>query len=42
MRLTDADQERSWAIVAADETVVSIRQSAAATRLSRSRFHQPL
>jgi hypothetical protein len=25
MRLTDADQERSWAIVAADETVVSIR-----------------
>jgi IclR helix-turn-helix domain len=41
-RLRDAEQERIWAIVAARDAGLSIRQIAAATGLSRSRIHQLL
>jgi IclR helix-turn-helix domain len=41
-RLAEAEQERSWAIVAAHQAGLSIRQIAAATGLSRSRIHQLL
>jgi hypothetical protein len=41
-RLTEAEQERIWAIVAAHQAGLSIRQLAAATGLSRSRIHQLL
>jgi hypothetical protein len=41
-RLADAEQERIWAIVAAHQAGLSIRQIAAATGLSRSRIHQLL
>ena len=41
-RLTEAEQERIWAIVAAHHAGLSIRQIAAATGLSRSRIHQLL
>lgn len=42
MRLTDAEQERIWAIVAVHEAGLSSRQIAAATGLSRRRIHQLL
>src|SRR5438093_10781800 len=41
-RLTAAERERIWAIVAAHDAGLSIRQIAAATGLSRSRIHQLL
>ncbi len=41
-RLTDADRERVWAIVAAHQAGLSIRKIAAATGLSSSRVHQLL
>jgi hypothetical protein len=41
-RLADADRERIWAIVAAHEAGLSIRNIAAATDLSSSRVHQLL
>ena len=41
-RLTAAEQERIWAIVAAHRAGLSIRQIAATTGLSRSRIHQLL
>jgi hypothetical protein len=41
-RLTAAEQERIWAIVAAHHAGLSIRQIAATTGLSRSRIHQLL
>lgn len=41
-RLAAADQERIWAVVAAHEAGLSIRQIATATGLSRSRIHQLL
>lgn len=41
-RLEDAQQERIWAIAAAQEAGLSIRQIAAATGLSPSRIHQLL
>jgi hypothetical protein len=41
-RLHEAEQERSWAIVAARDAGLSIRQIATATGLSRSRIHQLL
>jgi hypothetical protein len=41
-RLADAEQERIWAIVAAHQAGLSIRQIATATGLSRSRIHQLL
>jgi hypothetical protein len=41
-RLHEAEQERIWAIVAAHEVGLSIRQIATATGLSRSRIHQLL
>jgi IclR helix-turn-helix domain len=41
-RLTAAEQERIWAIVAARHAGLSIRQIAATTGLSRSRIHQLL
>src|SRR5262245_11941408 len=41
-RLTEAEQERIWAIVAAHRAGLSIRQIAATTGLSRSRIHQLL
>jgi hypothetical protein len=41
-RLHEAEHERIWAIVAARDAGLSIRQIAAATGLSRSRIHQLL
>src|SRR5215471_5262116 len=41
-RLDEAERERIWAIVAAHDAGLSIRQIAAATGLSRSRIHQLL
>ena len=41
-RLAEAEQERIWAIVAAHQAGLSIRQIATATGLSRSRIHQLL
>src|SRR2546430_14148193 len=41
-RLADADRERIWAIVAANEAGLSIRQIARATGLSPTRVHQLL
>ena len=41
-RLADADRERIWAIVAAQEAGLSIRQIARATGLSPTRVHQLL
>jgi len=41
-RLKEAEQERVWAITAANEAGLSIRQTAAATDLSPSRIHQLL
>jgi hypothetical protein len=41
-RLHEAEQERSWAIVAARDAGLSIRQIATATGLNRSRIHQLL
>src|SRR5262249_18105653 len=41
-RLTEAEQERIWAIAAAHHAELSIRQIAATTGLSRSRIHQLL
>lgn len=41
-RLADAQQERLWAMVAAQPAGLSIRQIAAATGLSASRVHQLL
>jgi hypothetical protein len=41
-RLHEAEQERIWAIVAAHDAGLSIRQIATATGLSRSRIHQLL
>ena len=41
-RLHEAEQERIWAIVAASDAGLSIRQIATATGLSRSRIHQLL
>jgi IclR-like helix-turn-helix domain-containing protein len=41
-RLREAEQERIWAIVAARDAGLSIRQIATATGLSRSRIHQLL
>jgi hypothetical protein len=41
-RLHEAEQERIWAIVAAYDAGLSIRQIAIATGLSRSRIHQLL
>jgi IclR helix-turn-helix domain len=41
-RLAEAERERLWAIVAAHDAGLSIRQIAAATGLSRSRIHQLL
>jgi hypothetical protein len=41
-RLADADRERIWAIVAAQEAGLSIRQMARATGLSPTRVHQLL
>ena len=40
MRLADAERERIWAIVAAKEAGLSIRQIARATGLSPTRIHQ--
>ena len=41
-RLEEAQQERVWAVVEAHQAGLSIRQTAAATGLSRSRVHQLL
>jgi DNA-binding NtrC family response regulator len=41
-RLAEAERERLWAIVAAHDAGLSLRQIAAATGLSRSRIHQLL
>ena len=41
-RLQDAQRERIWAVVEAHQSGLSIRQIAAATRLSSSRVHQLL
>src|SRR4030095_4488995 len=41
-RVEEAERERIWAIVAAHQAGLSIRQIAAATGLSRSRIHQLL
>jgi hypothetical protein len=41
-RLADADRERIWAMVAAQEAGLSIRQMARATGLSPTRVHQLL
>jgi hypothetical protein len=41
-RLHEAEQERIWAVVAASDAGLSIRQIATATGLSRSRIHQLL
>jgi hypothetical protein len=41
-RLREAEQERIWAIVAASDAGLSIRQIATTTGLSRSRIHQLL
>src|SRR6266852_2852423 len=41
-RLADAERERIWAIVAAKEAGLSIRQIARATGLSPTRIHQLL
>ena len=41
-RLHEAEHERIWAIVAASDAGLSIRQIATATGLSRSRIHQLL
>jgi hypothetical protein len=41
-RLADAERERIWAIVAAKEAGLSIRQTARATGLSPTRVHQLL
>ena len=41
-RLAEADRERIWAIVAAQEAGLSIRQTARATGLSPTRVHQLL
>jgi hypothetical protein len=41
-RIAEAERERLWAIVAAHDAGLSIRQIAAATGLSRSRIHQLL
>jgi AraC-like DNA-binding protein len=41
-RLHEAERERIWAIVAASDAGLSIRQIATATGLSRSRIHQLL
>jgi len=41
-RLAEAERERIWAIVAAHDAGLSIRNIAAATGLSRSRIHQLL
>jgi DNA invertase Pin-like site-specific DNA recombinase len=41
-RLYEAEHERIWAIVAASDAGLSIRQIATATGLSRSRIHQLL
>jgi IclR helix-turn-helix domain len=41
-RLAETERERIWAIVAAHDAGLSIRQIAAATGLSRSRIHQLL
>src|SRR4051812_460319 len=40
-RLEDAQPERSWAVVEAHQSGLSIREIAAATGLSSSRVHQP-
>ena len=39
-RLHEAEQERIWAIVAASDAGLSIRQIATATGWGRSRLHQ--
>ena len=41
-RLHEAEQERIWAVVAASDAGLSIRQIATATGLSRSRIHHLL
>ena len=41
-RLADAERERLWAIVAAKEAGLSIRQIACATGVSPTRIHQLL
>src|SRR5258707_5026495 len=41
-RLEEAQRERIWAVVEAHQSGLSIRQIAAATRLSSSRVHQLL
>src|SRR5713101_3764819 len=41
-RLADAERERIWAIVAAKEAGLSIRQTARASGLSPTRIHQLL
>jgi hypothetical protein len=41
-RLYEAEQERIWAIVAARDAGLSIRQIATTSGLSRSRIHQLL
>src|SRR5262249_48701203 len=41
-RLEDAQRERVWAIVEAQQAELSVRQIAAATGLSSSRVHQLL
>ena len=40
IRFTDAQVERTWAIVSAHQAGLSIRKIAAATGLSSSRIHQ--
>jgi len=42
IRFTDAQVERTWAIVSAHQAGLSIRKIAAATGLSSSRIHQLL
>ena len=42
IRLADADQERTWAVVSAHQQGLSIRQIAAAVGLSPTRIHQLL
>src|SRR5262245_26449383 len=41
-RLHEAEQERTWAIVAARDAGLSVRQIATAIGLNRSRLHQLL